>query len=55
MSKGKQTTDAVIAGPLMKQAILLCRIVPGRSVALIIYWNGKAALHQVRLKAQHAA
>ncbi|WP_235549876.1 helix-turn-helix domain-containing protein [Paenibacillus sp. Soil766] len=50
MSKGRQPSEAVIAGPLMEQAILLRREVPGRSVAqLFKFWNGKVALHQVRL------
>src|SRR6476469_5585469 len=46
MSKGRQPSEAVIAGPLMEQAILLRREVPGRSVAQIIQileWEGRIA------------
>jgi putative transposase len=51
MSKGRQPSEAVIAGPLMEQAILLRREVPGRSVAQIIQileWEGRIAPGEIK-------
>jgi putative transposase len=51
MSKGRQPSEAVIARPLMEQAILLRREVPGRSVAQIIQileWEGRIAPGEIK-------
>ncbi|WP_029197133.1 DDE-type integrase/transposase/recombinase [Paenibacillus alginolyticus] len=51
MSKGRQPSEAVIAEPLMEQAILLRREVPGRSVAQIIQileWEGRIAPGEIK-------
>lgn len=51
MSKGRQSSEAVIAEPLMEQAILLRREVPGRSVAQIIQileWEGRIAPGEIK-------
>lgn len=51
MSKGRQPSEAVIAEPLMDQAILLRREVPGRSVAQIIQileWEGRIAPGEIK-------
>lgn len=51
MSKGRQSSEAVIAEPLMDQAILLRREVPGRSVAQIIQileWEGRIAPGEIK-------
>jgi transposase InsO family protein len=50
MSKGKQS-EAIIAEPLMEQAILLRREVPGRSVAQIIQileWEGRITPGEIK-------
>lgn len=51
MSKGRQPSEAVIAEPLMDQAILLRREVPGRSVAQIIQileWEGRISPGEIK-------
>jgi putative transposase len=51
MSKGRQPSEAVIVEPLMEQAILLRREVPGRSVAQIIQileWEGRIVPGEIK-------